>query len=1021
MKKIRVATNSLLMILSVISAGHLLGDEIDFNRDIRPILSDRCYACHGPDQEHRQGGFRLDDAESPLAEADSGEIPIVPGKAEESELLRRILTKDPHEVMPPPESNKPLTNEQIAKVRLWIEQGAQFDSHWSFQKPTKQPPPESENSRWNQSVIDRFLIDRIQKAGLSPSGEASKETLIRRVTFDLTGLPPSPQEVEEFLKDESSKAYEDLVDRLLASPHYGEHMARFWLDAVRYADTHGMHFDNYREMWMYRDWVIQSFNGNKPYDQFVTEQIAGDLMPDPSWEQLVASGYNRCNLTTNEGGSIKEEVRMRNVVDRVVTTGTVFMGLTMDCTRCHDHKFDPLTMNDFYSMYAYFNSLDGNAMDGNKEEHPPIIYSREAEEEFKQIAASQRETNNKIATLLKKIEYSDPGLDSDSPELTSEDVFWVDESVPGAAQLTGAWDWVTSPEPVHLGERATKFTAEGNDQHYFVNSKEPLTIYEGDVLFCYVYLDPKNPPKEVMLQWNDGAWEHRAFWGENLIPYGSSGDSRRHMGDLPETGKWVRLSVAAEKVGLKPGAKVHGIAFTQFDGTVYWDAAGVTTRYGKLIPFKSLQQWIEYVRQDENAGGISEDEIKKIVKKKSPNKDEQKKLREYFLQYVSSDHSGTFMPLRDELKKLEDREQQLRSEAPTTLIYREKSKPEKSFILARGEYDQPKDEIGRAVPAFLPPMTDEMPNNRLGLALWLVHPDHPLTARVAVNRYWQQVFGIGLVETSEDFGAQGSVPSHPELLDHLAVDFQESGWDIKQMMKKLVMTSAYRQASHSTTQQLEKDPKNRLLSRGPRFRLDAEMLRDQALALSGLLVDKLGGPSVKPPQPAGLWNAVAYSRSNTGKFVADKGPEKIHRRTLYTFYKRTAPAPQLTTFDAPSREACVIRRERTNTPMQALLMMNDPQFLHASSSLAQRVLKESPSDDVKARVDYMVKLCLAGTTNDQLSSELVLLYNDAFEYYKAHTEMAKQLSGEVDSPVDRAAWTVVCNAMLNLDVLINKN
>lgn len=993
--------------------------EIDFNRDIRPLLSDRCYACHGPDENHREGGIRFDVAESVLGEADSGETAIVPGKPDESEMIARILSDDESLKMPPPDSNKSLNADEIAKLKQWVAEGAKFQGHWSFEAPKKADPPQVDTPGWNEREIDQFLAARLKKEGLSPSEPADKLTLIRRVTFTLTGLPPMPAEVEAFLKDDSSDAYEKVVDRLLASPQYGEHMARHWLDAARYADTHGLHLDNYREMWMYRDWVIQALTDNKPYDVFLTEQLAGDLLPNPSWEQKVASGFNRCNVTTSEGGSIAAEVKMRNVNDRVVTTGTVFMGLTMDCTRCHDHKYDPLKQKDFYSMYGFFNSIDGNPLDGNAKDHAPTVYSKEATEELAQLDQQIGQKREEIKSTLAKVEYQDPGPGADNPEIQPEEVVWIEDGIPGKATVSGDYNWVTKPEPVFSGEKAAKRTVTGNDQAFFNGSDQPFTVYKGDVLFGYVYLDPKNPPKEVMFQWNNGGWDQRAFWGEDLIPFGTTGKTKHRIGDLPETGKWVRLEVPIEKVGLKEGDKVNGWAFTQWDGTVYWDKAGYVTKHGKQPEFKSLQAWTEFAAKTPAALNPENKQVTEILKKEADKRNEGdlKALRNYFLEFVCQDTQETFNKLRGELKSMTDKQADLKKNAPTTLVYKEAAKPVPSHILIRGEYDQLGDEVPRDVPAFLPPMTEEMPKDRLGLAMWLLDPGHPLTARVAVNRYWQHVFGVGLVKTSEDFGSQGSVPSHPQLLDNLAIEFREGGWDIKQMMKRLVMTSAYRQSSTITPELFKKDPENRLLARGPRHRLDAEALRDQALALSGLLVDKIGGPSVKPPQPDGLWKAVGYSGSNTVQFKADEGHEKVHRRTLYTFIKRTALAPQMSTFDAPNRESCTVRRERTNTPLQALLLMNDPQYVEAAVAMAQRVMDEGGSDPI-AKVNYLISLCVLNPENEVQKKELESLYFDSLTYFQQNPEAAGKLVGKDETPAELAAWAIVCNTILNLDEVV---
>ena len=994
---------------------------VDFDRQIKPILADKCFACHGPDEESREAGLRLDTKEGAFAETESGGRAIVPGDLRASLLVQRIATDDESEVMPPEDFEKKLTADEIRLLKAWVEQGARWTEHWAYRTPQRPPlPPDSPQAT---NAIDRFVLARLQQENLKPSPPADKITLLRRVTFDLTGLPPTPEEVAAFLADSSPQAYERVVDRLLESPRYGEHRARYWLDAARYGDTHGLHLDNYREMWLYRDWVVRAFNDNKPYDQFIIEQLAGDLLPNPTVDQLIATGFNRNHVTTNEGGSIVEEVYVRNVVDRVVTFGSVFMGMTFDCSRCHDHKYDPFTMKDFYSLFAYFNSLDGSPMDKNIKDPPPVIRVMQPDQqrELEQVRKELEELRAKLRQSLVAYQYEEPRAE-DEPKRV--EVVWIEDALPPGANAQGGWQFVTAPQPVFSGEKASTRTATGLSQHFFDKASEPLVIENGDILFAYVYLDPDNPPREIMLQWNDGSWEHRVYWGENRIGWGRNGTASRYrMGDLPEAGTWVRLEVAAEVVGLKPGSKVHGWAFTQFDGTVFWDRAGVERQSG----YRSFTRWLKDQRKRKGKGLPKpiENAVKAEPEKLKP--DQEKKLREYFIEFVLADSRPLFDPLHTRLKELEARAEAIEKAAPTTLIFREKSPPKPSFVLNRGEYDQPREEVTRRTPLSLPPMPKGAPNNRLGLAQWLVAPEHPLTSRVAVNFYWQQLFGTGLVKTSEDFGVQGERPSHPQLLDWLAVEFRESGWDVKRLIKRMVMSSTYRQSSRVREDLRKKDPDNRLLARGPRFRLDAEMLRDQALAVSGLLVEQMGGPSVKPPQPDGLWYAVGYTGSNTVRFKADKGPDKVHRRTLYTFIKRTAPPPQLSTFDAPSRESACVRRERTNTPLQALLLMNDPQYVEAARALAARSMHEAgPAPRTIATAMFQRATCRPPQPDEV--ANMVSLYEAQRAHYQKESEAADKLLavGEFphDPKLDRAqlaAWTIVANMILNLDEVVTKN
>ena len=905
---VTIAVYALIQALAIASmhAQVANGDaaSIEFGRQIRPILADNCFACHGPDEEKREGGLRLDQKEGVLGEADSGSPPIVPGDAKASGVYARLITGDEDLRMPPRDSNKTLTSDQIGLIRQWIDQGAPWQDHWAFAPPRQDVIPNVTDKAWLKTPVDLFVRSRLEQAGLAASPAADKRTLLRRVTFDLTGLPPTIDEVNEFLADDSSDAYARAVNRLLDSECYGEHMARFWLDAVRYGDTHGLHLDNYREMWPYRDWVVRAFNTNMPYDQFVIKQLAGDLLPESTTDDLIATGFNRCHVTTNEGGSIKEEVYVRNVVDRVTTTGTVFLGLSFECTRCHDHKYDPLTMRDFYSMYAFFNSLDGNAMDGNTARHEPIVKLPTTEQEQQMKALTER-----IEAVKDQI----------------------------ASAITASW------------ERGLA----------------------GDV------------------DQNNGAGV-------------DSQDSENERAEDESKEDESKKDTAANEVEKDKSEK---------DETPFFD---------------TFAEWIQAKRDDDQRD--LPDPIKQAVLTDDAErtKKQQQQLQAFFVEFACVSTRDTFQPLHERLESLKEERAKLDKQIATTLVFRELSEPRPSYVLHRGEYDQRRDEVVRATPVVLPPMSDDAPRDRLGLAKWLVDGRHPLTARVTVNRLWQQLFGTGIVKTSEDFGSQGDPPSHPDLLDWLAVQFVDDGWDVKAMMKRLVMSATYQQSSKTTPASAQRDPENRLLSRGPRFRLDAEMLRDQALAVSGLLVHRRGGPSVKPPQPDGLWHAVGYSGSNTVRFKADKEHKKIHRRTLYTFIKRTAPPPQLSTFDAPSRELCTVRRERTNTPLQALLLMNDPQYLEAARALAERVLITTRSS--KDRIDLMYQWCLARHPTQRETSELMKVVEDLRKHYEADSTATELLVDDGrDNQDDQtnasaiAAWTVAANLMLNLDEVVTKN
>lgn len=1055
-QRLRLSAGIILAMGTAIASGSVAGDgsqgdpappatrraetpPVDFARDVRPILSDNCFACHGPDENARKAGLRLDLQEGALGQLGSGGVAVVAGDPDESELIFRVETDDPEAKMPPPGSGKELSPDQIDLLRRWVEQGAPWTAHWAFVPPRKPELPAVSQRSWPRNPIDWFILARLEAEGLRPSPEADRATLIRRVALDLTGLPPTAEEVEAFLDDSSpeGRAYEELVDRLLASPRFGEHMARFWLDAARYGDTHGLHLDNYREIWPYRDWVIKAFNGNKPFDQFIVEQLAGDLLPNPTLEQLIATGFNRCHVSTAEGGSIEEEVYVRNVTDQVDTNGTVFLGLTIGCARCHDHKYDPIRMKDYYQLFAFFNNIDGPPMDGNSARWAPTIQVPTVHQKAELEKAERRiaEVRRRLAEMIEKAvaAYDRRRDDGQSEIVQRADYFWMDDALPVGATPQGSepWDFVMAPDyPVRHGSAALRLRVEGIGQRAFLNPAVKLKLGDGDTFIAHVYLDPLQPPRAIMLQWHSGgAWNRRAYWGENVFDHGQDGTPERlRVGDLPPSGKWVRLEVETHKLDLKPGSTIEGLALTQAGGTAYWDAIGLETwtpQEGQR--YDSLTAWIRARRADGGAG-LSESVKAALNLDRGQRTEPQiKELLAAFVERGFSETHSQFEPLHAELAEAERERQRLDEQIPTSLIFRERSgEPKPAYVLHRGEYDQRREEVRRSTPAFLPPLPAGAPLDRLGLARWLVDESNPLTARVAVNRLWLQIFGNGLVRTAEDFGAQGEPPSHPELLDWLAVQFREDGWDVKRFLKRLVTSSTYRQSSRATPEVLARDPNNRLLARGPRFRLDAETLRDQALFLGGLLYEQIGGPSVKPPQPSGLWEAVGYTSSNTAKFTPDRGVDKVHRRSLYTFWKRTAAPPQMTTLDAPSRESCVVRRERTNTPLQALMLLNEVQYIEAARGMAQRVL-QSQGLSTTARLELLFRMATARAPAPDELADLEAALRDFQAHYQRDPAAAQALIFEGESkpdpgldPQELAPWTVIGNVILNLDEVVTK-
>ena len=1033
--RIRFVVCLSVVLLGIKAPSTASGDEplVDFNRDILPLFSENCFQCHGPDGANREAGLRLDNAAGAFAELDSGDRAIVPHDLENSVLVARILSDDPAEKMPPAESGKSLTAEQIDTIQRWISAGANWQGHWAFQTPRRPslPPAHCDAGR---NEIDRFVHARLVQAGLEFSAEADKATLIRRATFDLTGLPPTIAEIDAFLADASADAYEKVVDRLLSSSQYGEHMARHWLDAARYADTHGLHLDNERSLWPFRNWVIDAFNQNMPFDQFTLEQLAGDLLPNPTLAQRVATGFNRCNVTTGEGGSIDAEYYVRYAVERVETTSTVWLGLTAGCAACHDHKFDPLTQKEFYQLFSYFYSLTEKAMDRNVLLPPPSIKVPSPRQLTGKAKLHEQlaTTEQAIQATLASVRYSDPLTTGELPPIDVAETIWIDDALPIGAVPEGngetPWQFVSAPDhPVHSGEKSTFRTGNGLTQHFFTKADPPLRIGAKDRLFAHVYLDGENPPKTIQLQFNDGDWNHRAYWGADKgHAAGQKGPANHHMGDLPEKGQWVRLEVAAKDVGLKPDSAINGWAFTQFGGTVHWDQAGIVT----VAPLseenkRSLRVWENYHSKASKAGLPKPIQEILALDAESRDADQRKQLEQYYVQHVNPDTREQFQQPLQQIADIKKQIADLENSIPGTMVMEERPQPRQAYVLERGEYTLQRDKVSSRVPRWLPNQVLDAPANRLGLAQWIVDPANPLTARVTVNRFWQQYFGVGLVKTAEDFGVQGERPSHPALLDWLATDFIDNGWNVKRLQRQIVTSQTYRQSSNVTPEHLQKDPDNRLLARGPRFRLDAEIIRDNALMLAGLLVDTIGGRSVKPYQPAGLWKPVGFGGSNTSEFKQDHGAA-LFRRSMYTFWKRTSPPPSMDTFDAPNRETCQVRRARTNTPLQALVLMNDVQFVEAARRFAERVIESSA--DQGERVTFALRSATARHPNDRERQRLIRLYQEFRKHFDADPQAAEQLLQVGESTLNEtmnaselAAWTMVTHLILNLDEVITKS
>lgn len=1040
---------------------------LEFNRDIRPILSDNCFACHGFDVHTREADLRLDTRDGALSD-ESGSPAIVPGKPEDSELWLRIIATDDDSKMPPPSSHKQLTDAQRDTLKRWIEQGAPYQNHWSFEPPVLRAIPETNPPQ--SHPIDSFVAARLATRGWQMAPEADKHQLIRRVAFTLTGLTPTPEQVAEYLNDSSPDAYERMVDRFLASPHYGEEMAQHWLDLARYGDTHGLHLDNERQMWAYRDWVVNSFNRNLPFDQFTIEQLAGDLLPNPSMDQLVATGFNRCNVTTSEGGAIDAEFHYRYAVDRTSTAVQTWMGMTAGCAVCHDHKFDPISQKEFYSLYAFFNTGADPAMDGNALLTNPILKlaTPEHEQRLAEFDRSLNEQQQSLEQRVAEIHYVDPASLNPPPAKSTSEQIWLDDAFPEQGRhyaspgQTPQFVAADSGEPVFQGARALKRSDTGLAQDVWEQATTPLLIPSQAKIFAEVWLDPANPPKTIMLQFFKNGWLHRAVWGDiDAIDWGEKNTTQRaSLGGLPETGRWVHLEFPVESVGLNSGDAITGFALTQFGGTVYWDRLGVAgTSDPATDPARSFLAWWRAAKQSPPAGLPGD--LKPILDRgppaaestsepsasESPNEasaestaanatttatstrdEEVLRLRRFYLQNVCVDTKPQFEPLLSAIQKTKDEKQAFDQSIPRTFIYKESDRPRESFVMLRGQYNSPGEKVTPDVPSVFPKLQPADPQRptRMDLAKWFISAENPLTARVTVNRYWQQVFGMGLVKSSGDFGSQGDTPSHPELLDFLAIQFRDSGWDVKGLLRLMLTSKTFRQHARVDADRYAADPENRLWGRGPRMRLSAEQIRDNALFVSGLMSLKMGGPGVKPYQPPNVWEPVGYIDSNTRNYRQDKG-EALYRRSLYTFFKRTVPPPFMVNFDAPNREQICTIRERSNTPLQALQLMNDVQHIEAARNWAATVM-QLPDFDFTARVQRMFNQLLARPATVAEVEILRRQWQSHLDRYQQRPEDAGQLVSQGESPIhdqlpkaEWAAWTMVANTLFNLDETLNRN
>jgi len=1024
-----------------------------FNRDIRPILAENCFACHGPDSASRKADLRLDRREVAVKTG-----AISPGKPDESEMVHRIFATDKDEVMPPQSIHKQLTAAQKEKLKAWIAAGAEYQPLWSF-IPPRRPAVPTIDTHWIRNPIDRFVLALLEQHGLAPAAEADRRTLARRLSLDLTGLPPAVTTVEAFVDDKSPDAYEKLVERLMKSPQWGEHRARYWLDAARYADTNGIHFDNYREIWSFRDWVIDAFNQNMPFDRFTIEQLGGDLLRNATEEQRIATGFNRCNITTNEGGAIDEEYLVLYARDRTETTSRVWMGLTANCAVCHDHKFDPLPQKEFYSLSAFFNNTTQAAMDGNVKDTPPVMFVAGTPEDRKrwkaldgQVAEIKHQINDRKQTARVDFEkwVAGPAKRALAVKAAADGLrFYAPLSEGKGRSLAITVD--SKPRTLALAADAAWSAGEVAAKAFMAQDKTPLEIAEaGDMdsqqAFSYggwVKLSGKVGGGAVLARMDDGnAFRGWDMWlqddrpGAHLINHWPDNAIKVVSRTPIQPGKWRHVMVTYDGSRRAAGAKVY------IDGKlqpvdVQSDSLKDTMR--TKVPLKIAQRNSSsringVALQDLRIYGraLLDGEVEQLASSsrlasilEKPAAKRSKAENDELFDFWVRREDKPYHDLANRLDETEKEQLAIRARGTVAHVMQERAGPPKAYVLFRGDYDKRREEVTPATPSFLPPMPAELPRNRLGFAQWLLRPENPLTARVTVNRFWQEVFGVGLVKTTEDFGVNGESPVNQELLDWLAVDFRESGWDVKRLFRMMVTSAAYRQSAVATPEKLERDPQNRLLSRGPRFRMDAEMVRDYALAASGLLVAKIGGPSVRPYQPNGVWEAVAMPESNTRNYSADSG-ESLHRRSMYTLWKRAAPPASMDIFNAPSREACTVRRERSNTPLQALVTLNDPQFVEAARRLAETALEQG-GDKTESRIDFAARRLLARPLRPAEMQIVQSSLNALLNHYKVDVSGAKSLLTVGQSPVDAkldpptlAAWTMLTNELLNLDEVLNK-
>jgi hypothetical protein len=1004
-------------------AGAAAFADINFDREVRPILSDNCFSCHGPDAKNRMANLRLD---------------VPDGGMDSAKVLTRVTNQDVAKRMPPAYSGHTLTPQQIDVIKQWIEQGAKWQPHWAFVAPKRPDAPVVKDTAWVRNPIDSFILARLEKEGLKPSPAADKATLLRRVSYDLTGLPPTLAELNSFLADKAPDAYEKRVEALLKSPRYGERMAMQWLDLARYADTHGYHIDSSREMWHWRDWVIDAYNRNMPYDQFTIEQLAGDLIPNATTEQKIASGFNRNHMINFEGGAIPEEYQVEYVVDRLEATSVTWMGLTVGCARCHDHKYDPIAQRDFYRFFAFFNNISEKGLDGRTGNAEPYLPLPSPEQK-----ALQEKLN--LDTRAHESALPEDGVAKAQAEWEKAEIAHVGPAVRDGLVAHYEFDGNLTDSSGHYQYGRVVH----GDLTYSNAAVDKGADFDGEThaVFGHVAAFDKNAPFSVAL-WlkvNNKLRETVLQQGGleiALDDFELAGIQQR----VPRLYVTTPNGLAVRTVNLLPWPENMNHVVVDYDGSavhvfVNGSPAPVETLHAaggnlksdgpmEIASFKGKLDDLRIYGRELKPAEItylqSQESLRAVLAILPDKRSKEQKawIRDYYLTQAAPDADRKTW---SELKSLRAAEKKLTAEIPTTMVMSEiTEKPRETFILARGDYRNQTDKVTPGVPAILPPFPKDAPANRLTLAKWLVDGSNPLTARVAVNRYWQMYFGTGIVKTAENFGSQGDPPSNPELLDWLATEFVRTGWDVKAMQRLIVTSAAYRQSSRVTPELLEKDPENRLIARGPRFRLPAEMIRDGELYESGLLKEKVGGPGVDPYQPKGVWEAIAFGDGFTSQSYTQGHGDDLYRRSMYTFWKRTAPPPEMITFDAPDREKCAARRTITNTPLQALVLMNDVTYVEAARGLAQRMLIEGGKTADK-RLEYGFHVA---TAREPAPRELAVLretLNAELTNYSRHEDQASALVSNGESPLkpginksELAAWTTVASMILNLDETVSK-